>query len=53
MINKTLIYLVVIYKNLIETLYPINSEIDVYYNHKNPNYLIFYDIQKKLHRLMA
>ena len=31
--------MVVIYKNPIVTLYPIDSEIDVYYNHKNLNYL--------------
>lgn len=35
-INRTSNSLVGIYKNPIEKLYPINSEIDVYYNPENP-----------------
>lgn len=35
-INKTSNFLVDIYNNPIEQLYPINSEIDVYYDSKSP-----------------
>lgn len=35
-INRTSNSLVSVYKNPIEKLYPINSEIDVYYNPENP-----------------